>query len=225
MEKRIEKSREAKAGLLHNIDRNDGLKIVSLESRKSPYILANGLQIKYEDKAIFKKQSFVVENGDRIAIKGKNGVGKSSLLKLILGNEIPYDGNIKVGTDFIISYVSQNTEELKENLKEFRIQNKIDESIFKAMLSKMGFSKLDFEKDISHMSEGQKKKVLIAKSISQRAHIYLWDEPLNYIDILTRIQIEEAILKYTPTMIFVEHDKMFVEKVATKVIQLENETC
>ncbi len=225
MEKRIEKSIEEKAGLLHNIDRNDGLKIVSLESRKSPYILANGLQIKYEDKAIFKKQSFVVENGDRIAIKGKNGVGKSSLLKLILGNEIPYDGNIKVGTDFIISYVSQNTEELKENLKEFRIQNKIDESIFKAMLSKMGFSKLDFEKDISHMSEGQKKKVLIAKSISQRAHIYLWDEPLNYIDILTRIQIEEAILKYTPTMIFVEHDKMFVEKVATKVIQLENETC
>lgn len=222
LEKRIEKSIEEKSGLLHNIDRNDGLKIVPLDSRKSPCILASELQIKYEDKAIFKKQSFVVEKGDRIAITGKNGAGKSSLLKLILGNEIPHNGTIKVGTDLTISYVSQSTEQLKGNLKEFGIQNKIDESIFKAMLSKMGFSKLDFEKDIAQMSEGQKKKVLIAKSISERAHIYLWDEPLNYIDILTRIQIEEAILKYNPTMIFVEHDETFIKKVATKVVHLEN---
>ena len=71
------------------------------------------------------------------------------------------------------------------------------------------------------MSEGQKKKVLIAKSISEQVNIYIWDEPLNYIDILTRIQIEEAILKYKPTLIFVEHDKTFIEKVATKIINLE----
>ena len=72
------------------------------------------------------------------------------------------------------------------------------------------------------MSEGQKKKVLIAKSISEQAHIYIWDEPLNYIDILTRIQIEEAILKYKPTIIFVEHEETFIKKVATKVIQVES---
>lgn len=89
------------------------------------------------------------------------------------------------------------------------------------MLSKMGFSKIDFETAIEEMSEGQKKKVLIAKSISEQANIYVWDEPLNYIDILTRIQIEEAILKYKPTLIFVEHDEKFVEKVATKIIYLE----
>ena len=89
------------------------------------------------------------------------------------------------------------------------------------MLSKMGFSKIDFDTDIKDMSEGQKKKVLIAKSISEQVNIYIWDEPLNYIDILTRIQIEEAILKYKPTLIFVEHDKTFIEKVATKIINLE----
>ena len=89
------------------------------------------------------------------------------------------------------------------------------------MLSKMGFSKNDFETNIEEMSEGQKKKVLIAKSISEQANIYIWDEPLNYIDILTRIQIEEAILKYKPTLIFVEHDEMFIENVATKVIELK----
>lgn len=89
------------------------------------------------------------------------------------------------------------------------------------MLSKMGFSKIDFENNIEEMSEGQKKKVLIAKSISEQANIYIWDEPLNYIDILTRIQIEEAILKYKPTLIFVEHDSKFASKVATKTINLE----
>lgn len=88
------------------------------------------------------------------------------------------------------------------------------------MLAKMGFSKTDFDTDIKDMSEGQKKKVLIAKSISEQANIYIWDEPLNYIDILTRIQIEEAILKYKPTLIFVEHDETFVNNIANKVIHL-----
>lgn len=97
----------------------------------------------------------------------------------------------------------------------------IDESIFKAMLSKMGVSNSEFSKKIEDMSEGQKKKVLIAKSISESANIYIWDEPLNYIDILTRIQIEEAILKYKPTLIFVEHDDTFIKKVATKIINLK----
>ncbi len=89
------------------------------------------------------------------------------------------------------------------------------------MLSKMGVSNSEFNKDIQEMSEGQKKKVLIAKSISESAHLYIWDEPLNYIDILTRIQIEEAILKYKPTIIFVEHDDTFIQKVATKVVNLK----
>ena len=138
-----------------------------------------------------------------------------------MGNEIQYNGEIKIANDLKISYVSQSTEDLKGNLKDFAQQNKIDESIFKAMLSKIGFSKLDFDTDIEEMSEGQKKKVLIAKSISEQANIYIWDEPLNYIDILTRIQIEEVILKYKPTLIFVEHDETFAQKVATKTIKLQ----
>ncbi len=89
------------------------------------------------------------------------------------------------------------------------------------MLVKMGLSQSDFDTNIQDMSEGQKKKILIAKSISEQANIYIWDEPLNYIDILTREQIEDAILKYKPTLIFVEHDATFIEKVATKNIKLE----
>ena len=222
LEKRIEKAIDEKSNLLNNIDRNDNLKITPLENRKNPLIIVNELQIQYNNREIFNKISFDVNDGDRISITGKNGAGKSSILKLIIGEEIKYTGTLKIANDLKISYVSQSTEDLKGTLKEFSRSNKIDESIFKAMLSKMGVSNLEFEKNIENMSEGQKKKVLIAKSISETANIYLWDEPLNYIDILTRIQIEEAILKYMPTLIFVEHDETFVKKVATKVINLNN---
>lgn len=221
MEKRIEKAIEQKSNLLNNIDRNESLKIIPLDNRKNPLIIANELQIKYNEKAIFSKRTFEVNNKDRIAIIGKNGIGKSSILKLIMGEEIQYNGTLKINNNLKISYVSQSTKELKGTLKEYALKNEVEESIFKAMLSKMGFSKTEFEKDIRDMSEGQKKKVLIAKSISEPANLYIWDEPLNYIDILTRLQIEEAILKYEPTLIFVEHDETFVKNVATKIIELE----
>ena len=221
MEKRIEKAIEQKSNLLNNIVRNESLKIIPLDNRKNPLIIANELQIKYNEKAIFSKRTFEVNDKDRIAIIGKNGIGKSSILKLIMGEEIQYNGTLKINNNLKISYVSQSTKELKGTLKEYALKNEVEESIFKAMLSKMGFSKTEFEKDIRDMSEGQKKKVLIAKSISEPANLYIWDEPLNYIDILTRLQIEEAILKYEPTLIFVEHDETFVKNVATKIIELE----
>lgn len=222
IEKRVEKAIDEKSNLLNNIDRSDDLKIVPLNCNKNTLIMAHDLQIKYNNKNIFNKISFEIQNGDRIAIIGKNGAGKSSILRLILGYDVPYDGEMKIANDLKISYVSQSTGELEGTLKNFAYQMKIDESIFKAMLSKMGFSSLDFNTDIKKMSEGQKKKVLIAKSISEMANIYIWDEPLNYIDIITRIQIEEAILKYKPTMIFVEHDETFIKNVATKIINLES---
>lgn len=221
MEKRIEKAIEEKSGLLNNVDKNESLKIVPLETRKNPLIVVDKLQVLYNDKAIFSPVSFEVKDSDVIAITGKNGVGKSSILKLILGEKINYQGAVKIANDLKISYVSQSTDYLSGTLKDFVISCKIDESIFKAMLSKMGFEKSDFDKNIEAMSEGQKKKVLIAKSISEQANIYIWDEPLNYIDILTRMQIEEAILKYNPTIILVEHDDMFIKNIATKIVHLE----
>ena len=222
MEKRINKAIEEKSNLLNNVDRNDALTIKPLVAKKKLLILANDLQIKYNDKPIFNEISFEVNDGDRIAITGKNGVGKSSILKLILGNEIQYNGDLKIANELKISYVSQNTDNLKGTLKQVARKSKINEGVFKAMLVKMGMSNTEFEKDIRNFSEGQKKKVLLAKSITEQANIYIWDEPLNYIDILTRVQIEEAILKYKPTLIFVEHDKTFVKNIATKIIDLEN---
>lgn len=221
MEQRIEKAIDEKSNLLKNVDRSENLKIIPIENRKSKLAFANNLQIEYNNKPIFLPISFEIENGDRIAIVGNNGVGKTSILKLFIGEQIQYNGEFKKVNELKISYVSQSTDDLEGNLKEFAKQNNIDESIFKAMLYKIGFSKTDFNTNIKQMSQGQKKKVLIAKSISEQANIYIWDEPLNYIDIITRVQIEEAILKYKPTLIFVEHDSTFIEKIATKVIFIE----
>ena len=67
---------------------------------------------------------------------------------------------------------------------------------------------------------GQKKKVLLAKSLCEKAHLYIWDEPLNYIDVLSRIQIENLLLEYAPTLLFVEHDRTFTDKIATKIVHL-----
>ena len=221
MEQRIERAIEEKSGLLKNIDKNEVLKIVPLENSRNPIVYADKLQIVYNEKSVFTPISFEVNNKERVAIVGQNGAGKSSILKLIMKNEIKFEGEFKVLNDIKISYVSQSTDDLNGNLKDFSKENKLNEGIFKAMLSKMGFSVLDFDINIQDMSEGQKKKVLLAKSISEQANLYVWDEPLNYIDIITRIQIEEAILNYMPTIIFVEHDEAFIENVATKIIRLE----
>ena len=86
----------------------------------------------------------------------------------------------------------------------------------KSVLRQLDFEREQFEKPLEKYSEGQKKKVLIAGSLLQQAHLYIWDEPLNYIDIFSRMQIEALILKYQPTMMIVEHDRFFGEKCATK---------
>ncbi len=86
----------------------------------------------------------------------------------------------------------------------------------------MGISREQFEiPPMERYSSGQKKKVLLAKSLCEKAHIYIWDEPLNYIDIISRIQIENMILEYAPTMILIEHDRTFIEKVATDIVKLD----
>lgn len=77
-----------------------------------------------------------------------------------------------------------------------------------------------FEKRIEEYSEGQKKKVEIARSLCEKAHLYIWDEPMNYMDVFSRMQVEKVLQQYKPTMFLVEHDKTFVEKIATKKLLL-----
>lgn len=114
----------------------------------------------------------------------------------------------------------QDTSHLHGDLSDFAQEHRIDESLFKAILRKLDFGRVQFEKDIRSFSEGQKKKVLIAESLCRQAHLYVWDEPLNFIDVYSRIQIEKLIISYRPTMIFTEHDTAFQKKVMTRKVSL-----
>lgn len=219
-EDRQNKAIEKKAELLKNTERADDLKIIPLSYHSDRLLSLNHVAVSYGGKTVCNDVTFEVRQGDRIALDGKNGSGKSSILKLIMGEDISHTGTVSIGSDLVISYVPQDTSQLKGSLADFAYNSRIEESLFKAVLYQLGVEQIQLEKDISGFSDGQKKKVLLARSLCQSAHLYVWDEPLNFIDVYSRIQLENLISCFSPTMIFVEHDKMFRDKVATKIIEI-----
>lgn len=217
---RKEKAIEEKSKLLKNVETMENLKISPLSNRTGHIIEANNLTIFYDKKVIFENVSFYLENGDRLQLKGKNGCGKSSIIKLLLKENIDYNGDLYIPGDLKISYVSQDTSYLNGSLAQYANTNNIDKSLFMSILRKLDFERSLFDKTMENFSEGQKKKVLLAKSLCEQANLYIWDEPLNYVDIFSRMQIEKVILEYCPTMLFVEHDESFSQKIATKTLTL-----
>ncbi|MBP8640130.1 MAG: ABC-F type ribosomal protection protein [Oscillospiraceae bacterium] len=211
---------EEKSKLLKNIEDCDALELMPLSYHAERLAELNTVGIFYDGRAVCENVSFEIIKGDAIALCGKNGSGKSSILKLICGEPIAYKGELNKGSQLIISYVSQDTSTLTGKLSDYACNNGLDESLFKAMLRKLDFSRIQLEKDMSDFSGGQKKKVLLAASLCQRAHLYIWDEPLNFVDVISRIQIEKLLLEFKPTILFVEHDDAFCKNIATKTVRL-----
>ncbi len=133
-------------------------------------------------------------------------------------------GELKLASGLIISYINQDTSFLQGSVKDFCWKQGLEESVFCAILRQLDMERVQFEKNMENYSEGQKKKVLIAASLLTPAHLYLWDEPLNYIDLFSRMQIEELLLAYKPTMLIVDHDVRFQQQIATRVIQLSKDS-
>lgn len=211
---------EEKSRLLKNIERGDTLKIFQTAFHSDRLAELRDVTIAYGREPVCQHISFAIRQGERIALQGANGCGKSSILKLICGQEIPYTGEFWRGNGLKISYVSQDASNLRGSLSDLARSSGTEESLLLAMLAKLDVPKLQTEKDLSSLSAGQKKKVLLAKSICEPAHLHIWDEPMNYIDVISRMQIEELLLQFRPTILFVEHDKAFCENVATKIIRL-----
>lgn len=221
IENRKLKAIDEKSKLLKNIEKNDALNINGNTFYNDKALVEfNDVSIKYGKNTVASNINFKIYSGDKIAICGKNGSGKSSILKLILGEDISYTGTIFKNSRITISYVNQSHTHLSGNLNDYALNNNINKTELFTMLRKLGFERQQFEKDISEFSEGQKKKVLIATSLCKPANLYIWDEPLNYIDLLSRIQIENMLNESNITLIFVEHDKAFVNNIASKFLYL-----
>ena len=211
---------EEKAGLLHNIERADDLKLHPLAYRAETLAELTDVAVQYGDAPVVEGVRLTVRHGARIALTGRNGSGKSSLLKLIAGQDIPHTGTVRLGSGLIVSYVPQDASFLSGSLSVYAEACGIDRTLFFAILRKLDFARVQFEKDMADYSAGQKKKVLLARSLCEQAHLYLWDEPLNYIDVFSRMQIEQLLTAYQPTLLFVEHDRAFCGKIATETVRL-----
>ncbi|NLG05498.1 MAG: ABC-F family ATP-binding cassette domain-containing protein [Clostridia bacterium] len=263
-ENRINREIKEREGLLEDIEKPVSLKLDPLSFYKERLILATDLSVRYEGKEepVFEHVKFELMRGERVFLHGKNGCGKSTLIKLILalrGNQDKYGikkerfhdlkkmenaqneknidisksreiktmsdikiqaGSMEVPSGLIISYVNQDTSFLHGNLKSFCREQNLEESMLLTLLRQLDMERSQFVKNLETFSEGQKKKVLLAASLMTPAHLYIWDEPLNYIDVFSRLQIEQLILNYQPTMLLVDHDVKFREHIATRVVEL-----
>ena len=219
IEKRQNAAIEEKSKLLKNIEHSDTLKIFQTPFHTKRLASLVDVSVCYGETPVCRSITFDIQQGDRIVLQGANGSGKSSIIKLICGEKIPYTGELRIGTGLTISYVPQDASHLRGRLSDFARESGVDESLFLAMLAKLDVSKEQMEKDMSSLSAGQKKKVLLARSICQPKHLHIWDEPMNYIDVISRMQIEELLLTFQPTILFVEHDKTFCDRIATKFVQ------
>lgn len=220
VESRRSKAADEKKQLLRNLENDAPLSMRPQTFHSRRLAECRSLSFSYGDVPVLRKISFSIMSGERLALSGRNGSGKSTLLKLLARKLTEFQGTMYLPGGLRISCVPQDASFLAGSLKDFTRKRGIDESLFRAVLHRFGFERSQFSTDMSGFSAGQKKKALLAASLCEEAHLYLWDEPLNYIDVISRVQIENLILEYQPSMVLVEHDQMFLERVATETLHL-----
>lgn len=222
VESRRNKAVQEKTQLLRNLENEAPLSMRPQLFHSRRLAECRGVSASYGHTAVLRDISFSIMRGERLALAGKNGSGKSTLLKLLARQPVEFQGEVHLPESLRISYVPQNAAFLSGSLKDFTRERNIDESLFRAVLHRFGFERRQFDADMGDFSAGQKKKALLAASLCEEAHLYIWDEPLNYIDVISRIQIENLILEHQPSMILVEHDQVFLQRVATGILNLED---
>lgn len=221
---RSERAAEEKSRLLKNIEKTDPLKLSQPGFHSDILCRVVHFTLEYDPDSpgeYCRDISFELHRGDRLRLSGGNGTGKSSLLRAIAGEDVPHSGEVYLPKGLVISRVCQDAEGLRGSLRDYADSRGIDYSRFLTVLRKLDFSREKFEKPLEALSCGERKKAAIAGSLCENAHLLIWDEPLNFVDVLSRMQLEELILTCCPTMIFAEHDSAFGDNVATVTVDLD----
>ncbi len=220
-EARRQKALDETSDLLRNLESAPPLLLTPLVFPAERLAEGFDLGLSFDGKTVLENVSFRLLRGDRLVLRGRNGSGKSSLLRALAGQAVPFSGELYRAANLRVSYVPQDASFVRGRIRDFARERGIDESRFRAVLDRLGFARAQFEEDMAGYSAGQKKKVLLAASLCEEAHLYAWDEPLNYLDILSRVQIEDLILAARPTMVLVEHDRAFTDSVGTAFLDLD----
>jgi len=181
----------------------------------------------YDDKVLFCNVNLRISYGEKVCLVGNNGSGKSTLIKIILGEEQCTGGLVKLGTAIKIGYIPQNIvfdDESQTVLDYFFSGSNFSETEARNKLAKYGFRKDTVFKKIGKLSGGEKVRILLMKLMQKNINFLILDEPTNHIDIDTRELLEEALKEYKGTILFVSHDRFFINKVANRIIRIENKT-
>ena len=224
LEQRNERKLEEKKSLLKDLEKTETLKIQGTEHHNRTPVILKNVALERCGDVVTTGINLTVSRGDKISVEGPNGCGKSTLLKYLIGTGeeegITASGDIYIAPGLKISYVGQDTSSLKGSLYDICVDRGADKTQFSTVLVKMGFKKEMLYRDVSALSLGQKKFVMIALSLCESADLYIWDEPLNYIDVYMRKEIERLVKENDITLLFVEHDRSFSEAVATSSVSL-----
>ena len=222
IEKRLEKME-----VLEKVDldkKSINLKF-NIENRSGKDVLkVENLTKKFSSKTIFEDASFFISYGEKIALIGKNGTGKSSLINMILNKDKEYKGTIKLGASIKIGYIPQNIifENENQNILDFFLEeNNFSDEQARSKLAKYGFRGESVFKKIKNLSGGEKVRLILLKLIQKDINFLILDEPTNHIDIDTREILEDALKEFSGTVLFVSHDRFFINKIATRVLNIE----
>ncbi|MFC4766883.1 ATP-binding cassette domain-containing protein [Effusibacillus consociatus] len=196
------------------IERQSGHDVLSVEN----------LSLAYGGKVLFSHLNFQISRGERVALIGPNGIGKSSLMKAIAGILQPTSGTIRLGAHVKLGYYTQEQEDLtpgKTVLNEvWDSFPRLDHTRIRTVLGNFLFSGDDVMKPISSLSGGERSRVALSKLMLLQANFMLLDEPTNHLDLLSKEMLEVALDDYPGTLLFISHDRYFLNRIATRVIEL-----
>lgn len=227
------RSKEKMLDKIDRLDRPDGdKKRAKFRFQRSHQSGRDVLQVEdisksYNEKNIFKDVSFDIYRGEKVALIGPNGVGKSTLFKMIMGDEKKLTGEIHIGQNVEISYFHQEQKTLNLNntiIDEIWDSNpKLNQPDVRNLLGAFLFYGEDVFKEINTLSGGERARVAILKLMLSNSNLLLLDEPTNHLDIDSKEVLEEAIENYDGTVFTISHDRYFINKIADKILVLNKD--